>query len=222
MRRVIILFLLAAISFFLLVEQIAATPAPGFWERIIFIGSNDEYYYCLSIQREYPSSYFYYSERVYLKKYQFDGKLVENIPLRYTSYYHDPNLDQKEWTWEVKDTISTEMNIMQYLIKEKVHFAFPSHELEQYELSIVPNYFLIKSKQKQVILADIQYLENFFHGQTLQDDEGGGKVLEYYVDKKNFYFKIEMGDIESRDMYWQQAIIPVPKETVSKISEITE
>jgi len=82
MKRILFALILLSLS---TVAQ--ATPGKTAWTQVIFIGANETHYCTYLIVRDQPGSYYTYTDRVYLCRYDLkDNVLVDQQLVRETVY----------------------------------------------------------------------------------------------------------------------------------------
>lgn len=202
-----------------------ATPDAAIWEKAIFLGTSENYYYCLVIKRDWPNSYYEYSDELLVRKYDTKGNAVENIKLREISYFKDPPDHAQKW--KLKDEHKPSMDLADFLIKNKVLLHFPEDiitvrntagKLIPIRFSLNNNKLLILTGDYKEVLADRNYIEMFFSNDIryLFEEPHYVSLVEYYSDDVNIYFVISVGDFYCGECDAQQSIVVVPYQKLTQ------
>ena len=196
-----------------------ATPSKAIWQRVIFIGANENFYCTFFIERDQPGSYYSYVDRVYLCKYVLkDNRLAEKLLLR--TIHHDDTTTLS--TWRHRDTIPDSSNAEKYLIENQIYFSFPSSDLDEYGVFANGKGIFLKKEGRLARILSGKVIEGLAPGYTM-DLEGFGhtKLINYYEGPQHFFFLVQYGE-GNYDSFFSQAVIPVLKATIEKARKVIE
>ncbi|MDI6786611.1 MAG: hypothetical protein QMD92_07875 [bacterium] len=178
-----------------------ATPSPATWVRKIFIGYDENFYYCLSIERNQPGSYFKYNDHVFFCKYKNNGTITKKILLRETHHQDTTPLGIGSWTH--KEKIKSPFELETYLIENHIFYAFPSDNLRSYNIVFDEDGMTLKKEKNKILLIGSNELNKYIKGYVKNM-----KVVEYYESKNYFYFVVKYG-LGCYDADFCQAIVPI-------------
>jgi len=210
-RRVKMIML--TLMLLLISSSIYATPDPATWTRKIFIGHDENFYYCLSIERQYPRSYHEYTDFAFFSKYSNNGTLTEKILLREIEHFQE----DANPPWLHKEQIKDPMNLESLLIKNNLFYDFPSDELNGYNISFEEKGIFIEGGKKKVLLINANDLGDYIN--YYENEVGWNmKLVEYYEGEGYFYFITQYG-LSWGDTDFCQTIIPISSSIIRKAEE---
>lgn len=195
--------------------MVQATPSKAKWVRKIFIGFDNDSYYCLSIEWDQPGSYYEYTDYVYFCKHNNDGTLVERTLLRKIYNKRELNEDLSE-EWIVEEKIKSPINLERYLIENNIYYMFPSDCLNKFKISFSKKGMFLEYGDRKELLLSKRDLEKWIQDYKYLIDEI--RVVEYYKSEQYFYFIIQYGS-RVYDANFIQDIIVVNS---SKVEEVVE
>ncbi len=138
--------------------NVLATQAPSTWKREMLIGDNREYYFTYLIKRDHPPNYYYFSDYMYLCKYTIkDQELKDEILIASVFYENEAAHDN----WVRRDTAEQSINLGEYLVENRVSYAFPLEYTSYHKLGIdKTGIFIQEGDVKTIILNAKEITKN--------------------------------------------------------------
>lgn len=214
--------------FLIPISNLFSTPDQSNWGRFIFIGDNENNYFCYFISRNYPGIYFDYTDSIFICKYSSNSGLLEEKHLLSVTIHKDTS-SYNHW---VHITNTSNFNAEQYLKEYKVWFKFPSTELNDCQFTFEEGNLFLKKLSKSYVISkkernieclkkivdntrwyNIEMLKEYFY---FFDEKA--KVVEYYKNDQYYFFIISIGT-DNIDSNYFQYIVPIPASDITRAKE---
>ncbi|MCX7766176.1 MAG: hypothetical protein N2246_05660 [Candidatus Sumerlaeia bacterium] len=214
MRKIMVLL----VGLILCWTMLQATPSKAKWGRKIFIGYDSDSYYCISIERIQPGSYYEYTDYVYFCKHNNNGTVIDKKLLR-KIYHKQEAIANEPAGWNAEEKIKNPINLERYLIDNHIFYVFPDDCLNKFKISFSKKGMFLEYANKKELLLSERDLEKWV--QEYKDSIAKLRVVEYYKSERYFYFLIQYGD-KCYDTDFLQEIIPISSSEVEKAKELLE
>ncbi len=216
-RKILILFIILIIFSF----STHATPEKSKWIRTIFLGSGDDSYYCILVERDQVGSYYTYYILTYFIEFKNDGSIRDKILVKKTKYWTDvpDESNSLKWLTEVED--STPLNVQKILQDKNIEYSFPHVPPFCWEgLSMKKEGIYLRHKEKEELLTDIEDIKKcidpFDKYDTFRGYLNEVKFISIHESNKYLYLLIQVGNTDSYDSDFFQFIVPVKKSDYDK------
>jgi len=220
MKRLILILLFIIHS-----DSVFTTPDQSNWGRFIYIGSNNENYFCYFILRNYPGTYHDYIDSVFVCKFASNSGILEEKKLLSVTIHRDTTTFG-HWR-HVTNSIGFPTE--KYLAENGIWYQFPSTELRDFTFLFEDGDMFLKKQLEVCKISEkdknLDYLKmvidnaRWYNIEMLREyhhffDEKA-KVVEYYKNDRYYFFIISIGDGCCIDSNYFQYIVPIPVSNIT-------
>lgn len=215
MKRLILILIFITYS-----NLVFTTPNQSNWGRFIFIGSNNESYFCYFVLRNYHGTYYHYTDSVFVCKFASNSGTLEEKKLLSVTIHKDTTTFGHWGHFTNSLGFSTE----KYLAENGIWYQFPSTELRDFTFLFEEGAMFLKKQLKvfnisekdknldnlKIVIDNAQWynIEMLREYKYFFDEKA--KVVEYYKNDRYYFFIISIGDGCCTDSNYFQYIIPIP------------
>jgi hypothetical protein len=211
MKKIILLLLIC----FLCPEVTSSTPSAAEWARAIFLGYDDEHYYCLIFERSQPGSYYRYTEYVKFVQYTNEGKIKKTVVLSEIQHIAR-NADVNNWEHQYK--VKENFDVNEYIVNNRITIAFVSVWPTNYQVYFEKEGMFIGNDEKKALLINASKLNSHFNYSAYAGSEHKMiKVVGAVYSGEYLFIILQSGsNFLSLDGDTKQIVVPV---SYSELSE---
>lgn len=211
--------------FLIPISNLFSTPNQSNWGRFIYIGDNEQNYFCHFILRTYPGTYYDFTDSVFICRLSSKtGKMEEKQLLSVT--VHKDTTTYNHWS---HITNTTGFPVEKYLKENEVWYKFSSTDLKDYTFVFKDGNLLLEKYPKSYTISGMERnidcvkkvvdnsrwynIEMFKHYNEFFNKQA--KVVEYYKNDRYYFFVVCIGSGYIDSNYFQY-ILPLPVDIVNK------
>lgn len=201
-------------------SPVVATPSPATWRREILLGTSDASYFTYLMERDYPPTYYAYTDSLFLLRYSLaTGELEEKRLLRKTRHVDEA----ADGRWKAVEEAVAPFSTDAYLLRERMEPAFPAdgHPAERsrggHDLEVTPRGIFLSDGRKRAVLMDEEALRRRF-GESGPDEP---VIVERFEERGRLFLVVRSGKACS-DMDLWQIVCKIDDASVKKAAESLE
>lgn len=194
-------------SLWLLYATLMVTPSATTWTRESFLGVNKTAYFTRLTVRDYPGSYYRYTDSVFLCRYRLDtGELTERLLLRKTQYRDTTT----HGNWTSTEMVESPLNAQKYLSGAGVECVFPMEATLARRFVPLKEGVFLQEKGHRVLVHGAERLR-----QKLGELRGPVSLISCYETPKHYFLLIQ-ANTPSMDDRFTEVIIPLDRSIVDR------
>jgi hypothetical protein len=187
---------------------VQAAPDQAVWRTVSVLGANNDHYYVLVAQRDYPGSYYSYRERILVEKYatRVDRKVFSAVvsDIQYTN--DDPEKDE----WKSAAKASPAFDLAGYIAEEKIVPLYPISLASDYRVAYLKDGLHLERKGKSVLLMPLGK-SRLVVGEEL-------RLSGLYYKSGFILLKVAQGD-QTIDQDYLEVVLPISKDMYSRATK---
>ena len=188
---------------------VSASPDEAIWRAVNILGANNDHYYVLVTQRDYPGSYYSYRERIFVEKHI--TKLNRTVFSEVISDIQYTNIDPEKDEWKSEAKTVQAFDLAGYIEKEKIAPLFPNPLGPDYRISYLADGLHLERKSKSILLRPL--------GKSRLEPGMLGVPGVYY--KSGFILlKVSQGDgAQSIDQDYLEMVLPISINVFNRVKK---
>lgn len=179
----------------------SATPDAAVWRAVSVLGANNEHYFVLVTQRDYPGSYYSYRERIFVEKHI--TKLNRKVFSAVISDIQYTNADPEKYDWKSEAKPAESFDLAGYIKEEKIKPLYPNPLDPGYRIVYQEDGLHLETKNRSLLLRPLG---------SSRLEPGELAVPGIYYTSGFFLLKVSQGDgARSIDQDYLEMVLPISR-----------
>lgn len=199
-----------------------ATPSKAKWVRQIYLGADNDYFYALRIERDYPGSHYQWRQSDYLTSSTLENdNIVTRKTLLRTVEHRVKDIDAREMQWERIDHAAPGTpDVQQFMLERGIDYDFPRHTLYD-RISPIDGFvisgdgLMLVKEDARTILLPMDELKKKLEQPTFGYYEGAIHAGPHFIFQDYYLIQIQYG-MPSGEIDFIESFVAIPKEAVEE------